>query len=522
MLPLLSLLLLSVSVARAVVFRDVTIQANLLQPAPSTKFGGPYIADVDNDGYYDLFLPNHNLMPPQIYFGTSSGKFRLFDFRIRRLLYPDVHGINFGYRTARDPYKLISVSIGGGNGARPNKPEMYAVVKENNGGVSFKNVTESWGLGRTAGRARCTVFMDLKLRSAAASRANGGGPDILFMNYLGEAGSGFKQFAYENVQGRYRLRAVPGLETERRGRTELTDIDNDGVMEVISIREFQVYKLVAPFTFREITQQVVPADSGIDKLTVAAVAEFDYDNDGDFDLYIAIADRKHLTHRTSIIGDDHSDVLLENINGRYVDVSRRAGLPKRTNSLGVTVGDFNNDGYTDVFVTQRTQRDFLLLNNGDGAFRKQDGGVSKRGGSAFGNNAMAVDYDNDGRLDLLVAQGPQDDQYGAGRLGQYKLMRNVGVNTDTHRFLIVVVRAEPAAGATSLHATVTVALARKGTVTRRVGSVGAQAAGASYMDRVHVGVGEETVVKFVRVRWSTGMAVTKRNVQTNTQVVFGR
>lgn len=171
-------------------------------------------------------------------------------------------------------------------------------------------------------------------------------------------------------------------------------------MEVVSIRELQVYKLVKPFVFADVTSQVMPEPykSGDASFRNTAVAEIDFNNDGKFDLYVARADRRIVTRRTGTYPyGSTNDMLLQNRNGEYVDVSQEAGIPKRTNSVGVTAGDFNNDGYIDLLVIQWSEPDILLLNRGDGTFKRVNRVIPKSR-KTRGDNAVAVDYDLDGRL----------------------------------------------------------------------------------------------------------------------------
>lgn len=171
-------------------------------------------------------------------------------------------------------------------------------------------------------------------------------------------------------------------------------------MEVVSIRELQIYKLVKPFVFADVTSRVMPEPykRGDFSYRNTAVAEIDFNNDGKFDLYVARADRRLVTQKKRRHpSGTTNDILLQNRNGRYVDVSEEAGIPKRTNSMGVTAGDFNNDGYTDLLVMQWSEPEILLLNRGDGTFERVNRLIPKSR-KTRGDNAVAVDYDLDGRL----------------------------------------------------------------------------------------------------------------------------
>ncbi|KAI0559395.1 hypothetical protein FGB62_154g112 [Gracilaria domingensis] len=110
--------------------------------------------------------------------------------------------------------------------------------------------------------------------------------------------------------------------------------------------QITVWKLTSPFTFTDVSGWILP--KGMPRGGVVSIAKLGFDNDSDFDLYVARAKSGDLRWTP---GDDIEDFLLENRNGKYVDVSRKAKLPRNTMSRGVTVADCNNDGYIDIFVT---------------------------------------------------------------------------------------------------------------------------------------------------------------------------
>jgi enediyne biosynthesis protein E4 len=131
-------------------------------------------------------------------------------------------------------------------------------------------------------------------------------------------------------------------------------------------------------------------------------AFLDYDKDGFIDIYICNG-----TWVEGFSQDPKPDKLPENHlyhnlgNGSYEDVTGKAGVEGPFFSMGITVGDFNNDGYPDIFLSNYGPN-VLYKNNGNGTFTD----VSKRAGVSGGNEcsvgAVWLDYDNDGLLDLYV------------------------------------------------------------------------------------------------------------------------
>jgi len=135
--------------------------------------------------------------------------------------------------------------------------------------------------------------------------------------------------------------------------------------------------------------------------TGSGVALFDYNNDGLLDVLLVngssfeILDNPHVP-RTS------SHLFHNNGDGTFTDVTEKSGLINHGWGTGVTVGDYDNDGYRDVFITN-FGTNALFHNNGDGTFTD----VTREAGLESSNWNMGCawgDYDRDGRLDLYVAR----------------------------------------------------------------------------------------------------------------------
>ena len=91
-----------------------------------------------------------------------------------------------------------------------------------------------------------------------------------------------------------------------------------------------------------------------------------------------------------------------NQNGTFTDVTAKAGLAVTMFGMGVAVGDYDNDGHDDIFVTALGQS-HLFHNNGNGTFRDVTKTAGMWGPNEFSTSAAWVDYDRDGKLDLVVA-----------------------------------------------------------------------------------------------------------------------
>lgn len=155
--------------------------------------------------------------------------------------------------------------------------------------------------------------------------------------------------------------------------------------------------------------------SSIQEGTGSGCAWLDYNNDGLMDLYVA--NGRHvegLANHSAADGVGATNHLYRNNgDGTFTDVTAQAGVPGKGIGVGITVGDFDNDGNEDLYVTNYNSA-ILYHNNGNGTFTD----VTAKAGAnnaLFGTGAAFLDYDHDGRLDLFVGNylkfDPSSRQY---------------------------------------------------------------------------------------------------------------
>jgi hypothetical protein len=133
----------------------------------------------------------------------------------------------------------------------------------------------------------------------------------------------------------------------------------------------------------------------------SGVALFDYNNDGLLDVFLVNGSSFEILGNPNLPRSS-SRLFRNNGDGTFTDVTKESGLINEGWGVGVTVGDYDNDGYRDVFITN-FGTNALFHNNGNGTFTN----VTKEAGVEGGNWSTGCawgDYDRDGRLDLYVAR----------------------------------------------------------------------------------------------------------------------
>jgi tetratricopeptide (TPR) repeat protein len=181
------------------------------------------------------------------------------------------------------------------------------------------------------------------------------------------------------------------------------DYDNDGDLDVLVLRGAWLFddgrirnsllRNSGDGTFTDVTRR-----AGLDEpaYPTQAAAWGDFDNDGDLDLYVG-------AESSSESADPFpSQLFRNNGDGTFTNITAEAGVTNGRYTKGVTAGDFDNDGWTDIYVSN-IGANRLYLNNRDGTFSDvaPGAGVVEPSGRSFA--PWFFDYDNDGWLDLFVA-----------------------------------------------------------------------------------------------------------------------
>ncbi len=590
-------------------YTDISEKAGI-DKVSSIKYGGPSIADIDNDGDYDFIVNNHNAESSKLYWNNGDGTVTKHSKNLARWFMHDLHGTALGDYDNDGDLDLV-LTMGGGNGKNPSRANFY----HNNGG-EFVLMTGDVGINK-GGRGRGTKWSDMDLD---------GDLDLLLFNESSLSKAKPQQFFYENLgDGNFEFKDVDGIQDIETSRVLITDLNNDNIDDILFFGPLSVWQGNGDFTFTEITSQI-PED--ITSLhNIMGIADLDIDNDGDLDLYLAtgkpfehgkgetpsldmdevtkemsikprgyagvdkfdfsadgaikfhnyyylrqgafrdqdypifLGEEKHATvldsgdemviepakadgwpddisengvyfghigggkwkaalvrggnifwgFKFSLSGVNNvqpefepqnrnePDILLRNDGGSFVDVSKDWNIPQGTNSLGVTVGDFNNDSHQDVFVYRwgligGRISDLLLLNDGQGNFETVTmHGANDVGGPGNGDMGQAFDFDLDGDLDLL--NGSEG--------GEWYLYSNN--SSEKGNFALVKVGYSPEANVDPISAEIILKTADN-EYKRRVGSAGAIFS-QSLLNIAHFGLGTEEEIESIHVRWRNGETV---------------
>ena len=142
------------------------------------------------------------------------------------------------------------------------------------------------------------------------------------------------------------------------------------------------------------TEKYLPETTG------AGCAIFDFDNDGWMDIYLVNSGECDFFKPPKPL---RNALYRNNRDGTFTDVTEKAGVPGNGYGMGVAVGDYDGDGFPDLYVTQYG-KSILYHNNGDGTFTD----VTEKAGlnevSGWATSAVWFDYDGDGKLDLFIGR----------------------------------------------------------------------------------------------------------------------
>ena len=299
---------------------------------------------------------------------------------------------------------------------RPSGPITFTDIT-GQAGIHFRHNSGAFGkkyLPETMGSGVCFIDYD-----------KDGYQDILLVNSTDwpdhKKRRSYPALYHNNGDGTFTdVTRQAGLDVEMYGMgCAIGDFDNDGYDDIYitAVGRNHLFRNLGNGRFADVTAKAKVSDPGFSTSAIW----FDYDNDGKLDLFVShyvdwseatdqfcSLDGKNKSYCTPNAYKGQSVTLFHNLgHGVFEDVTKKAGLYDPTSkSLGIAMLDFDNDGWMDLFVANDTQPDKLYRNNHDGTFT--DMGVAagvaygESGATRAGMGVDAGDYDHSGRPGLLV------------------------------------------------------------------------------------------------------------------------
>lgn len=577
-----------------------------LEERSRRKFDNAVIVDLDQNGFLDLLLTEHSRRVEV--FWNENGSFT----QGKPFIFGDTHGIAAGDYN-NDGLIEVLVQPGGGNGKNPRKLRSYTIGenKEIVNETEFKHFLPS--------RGRAVKILDTQ---------SNGDLDLILSAFppRNKIEEGHFLYTDDSVKD-FVFRSFLPSNDRFSMRVTLTDFNNDRIQDILFYggQKNIMIQGTKDGGFVNVTKEVL---GGIEKLNlINSVSEIDYDNDGDFDLFVTRSKKpfdseieydtktetyyffdrsKAFSHDLTIEGDfvlenlqmafPHFDVffgenitpyerkldrhgqhdfrltsqeakgfpknitqkglyigyigkniwrvaghtnsptsavihnvtnapepiklkslspkLLENQGGTFVDVSTKMGIDINEQTSSSAVGDFNNDGWSDIFIVRYGHsasviEQFILLNQQGNSFSlSKNHGIIRKELGATGMGADAVDYDNDGDLDIIYAN----------ERGRWHLFTNQ--TETTNNFVTINVGNAPSGEVSAVGAVLTFEVNGK-TYKRVVGSTSSSYS-QSFNTHLHIGLGNETHVSNAKIQWSNGevYAFDIPNINTSYNVPF--
>ena len=251
--------------------------------------------------------------------------------------------------------------------------------------LNFTDVTAGRGLDNLSENMRSA---NSGIRFAAADY-DGDGDEDIFVSQIQEGEKNSSQFLFSNEDGKFSdVAASAGIAHTGTDQSAIfADYDNDGYLDlfIVNSQAHKLYRNDVSGAFRDMIKS-----SGIETKSLDQSALFtDLDLEGDLDIFIAAGSENHL--------------YRNNADGTFTEIAEAAGISREINdSREAIMGDFDDDGDLDLLVINQDGGNRLYDNLRRSYFRDISGesGLNTGGGSAA---AAAGDYNNDGYLDLFIA-----------------------------------------------------------------------------------------------------------------------
>lgn len=462
-------------ISSAQIFTKITDASN---PVVTDQFesGGGTWFDVNNDGYLDLFVANGNItsVNNSLYMNTKNGNFKKV----------------FTSSVVTDGGSSIGGTVGDYNA--DGKLDLFVTNRQNFGNFLYKGTGDSVFTKITSGNPVTDIANSNS--SSWIDIDNDGDLDLFTVNFQGNNflyyNSGTPDFTFSRVDtGAIVLDgsnfSIPGLWGDyNNDRKPDMYIGNAGAQnDALYTNQGNGYFTTTTFP---------------DGRSTLGGSWGDYDNDGDLDLFIA-----NFLNQNNIL---YNNGGAPNYSFTRIDtgiVSNDGGQ-----SVGSSWGDFDNDGDLDLFVANDGQNNALYLNSGypNYAFTKVTTDVSVNdGGNSFG--CVAADYDNNGSLDIFVAN----------RLSQKNFLYSNNGNSNAWSTIKLT-------GTVTNRSAIGTKLRMKSTINGvsfwQMQEVMAQTGYNSQNLWLHFGLGNAGVIDSIKIEWQSGMTEYFTGQPVNKMITF--
>ncbi|MDY7396312.1 VCBS repeat-containing protein [Aureibaculum sp. 2210JD6-5] len=318
---------------------------------------------------------------------------------------------------------LVSCNLDNKSSRHNDMHQLFSVLTENDTGIKFNNLLDETTYMNG-------FFYEYYYNGAGVATAdfnNDGLQDIYFVSnkranqlYLNKG-----DLEFQNITNKSNTKGGFGWPT---GVTVL-DINNDGLMDIyisksgrISNPEHRKNELLINLGIDEKSLphfQEKAKEYGLDISSQSSQANFfDYDLDGDLDLFLInhgldVYNDKQIPFLISQKSKDTGEKLYKNDNGIFKEATLEANITNNRLgfALGCSIGDVNNDGWPDIYISHDySEKDHLYLNNQDGTFKE----VSLQAFGHISNFSMGsdmADVNNDGFLDIMSLDMMAQDNY---------------------------------------------------------------------------------------------------------------
>jgi hypothetical protein len=446
---------------------------------------GPAWGDYDTDGFPDLYLPNWN-GTHQLFHNEGDGTFS-------RVLTGDLGGdttVLTGDNFALTPVWCDFDNDGDLDLFVAHYSATYSDrYYRNDGDGNFTRITDGeWVNDNRKGMGVACGDFD-----------NDGWVDLFVAN----TGPGYN-FLYRNNGDGSMIPVNADFDYAPSHGAAFTDYDGDGFLDLFICRGPLQWHNNGDGTFTNVsdTPAAIPPEAVRGRID-ESVASADYDNDGDLDIFIVNASQGTGTGQSRLYRNDggtFTDATLGDLADHSCDYSGCA-----------TWGDFDNDGFIDLFIANfdLATSDYLYHNNGDGSFtRVTEGPIVENYDGTWG--AAWADYDNDGDLDLITVGGW--DVFNPLTPVSPRLYRNEGNENNWIAIKLVGTRSNRS----GIGAKVRVKATIGGKDVEQLREISASANLHSQSDiRAHFGLGDAAVIEQLRIEWPSGVNQVLTDIQPN-------